>query len=251
MPNRKNPSCISPAGVRHFYRNADLHGLRLALWEDDLPNTCSVADYLREAGASVEVLIKGSDSAQPVTLPAMMARHRLTPFWSGDEAADIHLPGRGIAGAMVDPRDLVQVDVAVLNLRDPAPVADSLQAAGIPFVMFTTDPAHHAHHYAHACVVSSHDGPEALATAVLLHTALYGAGLHCTPDMTVMEMIPRLRAMARFIVHDRVLADDLVADALKEALALLPHLDSDQKIGSLLIALIEGIWQRQKLSRPN
>ncbi|KRW93526.1 hypothetical protein [Paracoccus sp. MKU1] len=250
MPNRKIPSCVSPAGVRYFYRNADLRGLRLALWEDEGPDTCSVADYLREAGASVEVLIGSGSSTQPTALPPMMARHRLTSFWSEDEAADIRLPGLGIAGAVSDPRDLLQIDVAVLNLRDPAPLAESLQSAGIPFVMVTRDLRQRLRHYAHACCVPRHDGPEALASAVLLHTALYGAGLHCTPEMTVMDLLPRLRAMARFLVHEASLADDLVSDALEEALGFLPYLASDRELGALLVLLIERVWHRQKMSRP-
>ncbi|SIQ97542.1 hypothetical protein SAMN05421641_11948 [Paracoccus thiocyanatus] len=249
MPHRKPPSCVSPAGIRHFYRNADLHGLRLALWEDDGPDAPSVANYLREAGASVEVLIPGADCAWPVALPPMIARHRLTPFWS--EESGIRLPGAGLAGVVADARELLHVDVAVLNLRDPAPLAASLQSAGIPFVMFTQGLSPLLADYAHACYVPSHNGPEALASAVLLHTALYGAGLQCTPEMTVMEMMPRLRAMARYLVQDGALADDLVADALEQALGLLPHLASDREIGALLVTLIERIWHQQKMSRPN
>jgi len=250
MPNRKIPSVVSPAGIRYFYRSADLHGLRLALWEDEGPGTLSVADYLREAGASVEVLIKGDSPARPMALPPIMARCRLTAFWSDDDAADIRLPGAGIAGLVAAPRDLLEIDAAVLNLRDPAPLAESLQSAGIPFVMFTTDPGRCLTHYPHACCVPSDDGPEALASAVLLHTALYGAGLHCTCEMTVMELMPRLRAMARFLVQDKALADDLVADALEQAMSLMPHLGSEREIGALLIMLVERIWHEQKMSRP-
>jgi len=250
MPGRKLPSCIPPAGIGHFYRNADLHGLCLALWEEGGPGSDSVAEYLRDAGASVEVLVNDAPPSVSPALPPMMARHRLSAFWTAEEQAEIPVAGAGAMAATLERPDLMQVDAAVLNLREPAALAHSLQAAGIPFVMFTAGPELHPGLYPHGSCVPRRDGPEALASAVLLHSALYHAGLCCTPEMTVTEMMPRLRAMARFLVQDAALADDLVADALEQALALLPHLCSERDIGALLVLLLERIWVRQKLSRP-
>ncbi|WGR62498.1 hypothetical protein E3U26_17205 (plasmid) [Paracoccus ferrooxidans] len=284
MPNRKTLSCISPAGVRHFYRSADLHGLRLALWEDGAAGAGSVADYLRQAGASVEVLVEDAPrthtqtcapthasahaSAHPPThasvhapvLPPMLARHRLAAPWDGDGAGDgdgardgagpaeIRFSGSLVA-ALVRPGPM-QVDAAVLNLRNPAPLAQSLQAAGIPFVIFAQAPGPGLGLYPHGHCVPSHEGPEALASAILLHSAIYRAGLCCTPEMTVTDMLPRLRALARYLVQDAALADALVEDALEQALALLPHLGRERELGALLVTLVERIWQRQKMSRP-
>lgn len=249
MPNRKAPSCISPVGVRHFYRSADLHGLRLALWEDVDDSAESVADYLRHAGASVEVLANDAPSLNSPVLPPMMARYKLSSLWAEDEQSDIRFTGISVMGAPDRP-DLMQIDAAVLNLREPTALAQSLQAAGIPFVMFTEELELCLGLYPHGICVPSRDGPETLASAILLHSALYHAGLCCTPDMTVAEMMPRLRAMARFLVQDAALSDDLVADAMEQALAFLPHLRADQEIGALLVLLIERIWLQQKMSRP-
>lgn len=223
MPNRKPPSCIAPAGSRHFYRSANLQGLRLFLWEDD---SCgSVADYLRDAGAVVICALVG---VARIELPAAIDRSTQS-VPSGD----------------------LQVDAAVLNLYDPAPLARGLQRADIPFVVYTDDLERCLGLYPHASCVHCDDGPEALASAILLHTALYRTGLYCAPGMTVIEMIPRLRAMARFLVHDLMLADDLVAEAMEQAHNHLPQLDGEQDIGALLVALVERIWRQQKLSRPN
>lgn len=249
MPNRKAAPCISPTGTGHFYRNADLHGLRLALWEE--AGNGSVAAYLRDAGAWVEVLASQASHAQSATLPPMMARCTFSAFWPEDDRAGIRFSGVDIMAAALNPSGLLEIDAAVLNLRQPAPLAQSLQAAGIPFVMFADDTDLCLGLYPHGSCVPRSDGPEALASAVLVHTALYRAELCCKPDMTVMEMLPRLRAMARFLVQDNALADDLVAQAMEQAIALLPHLDCERETGALLVLLIERIWCRQKLSRPN
>ncbi|ARC38859.2 hypothetical protein A6J80_21400 (plasmid) [Paracoccus yeei] len=131
MPNRKPPSCIAPAGSRHFYRSANLQGLRLFLWEDD---SCgSVADYLRDAGAVVICALVGVAQS----LPAMVARHSLPPFAEG--VARIELPDAIDRSTQSVPSGDLQVDAAVLNLYDPAPLARGLQRADIPFVVYTDD----------------------------------------------------------------------------------------------------------------
>lgn len=68
------PSAI-PAGLSHYYRASDLSGLRLALWED--AGSASLAAYLREAGAAVEVLPPGDGAGQG--MPPLPLRARCVP----------------------------------------------------------------------------------------------------------------------------------------------------------------------------
>lgn len=254
--SRQNPPLFVPDGIGHFYRAAGLGGLRLALWEDGRAETASLADYLREAGASVVNLPVGAG----IDLPPIIARDR------GAEAAEREagtgagtgaaargtrnrLPSGQVFAAL--PPEPLAIDAAVLNLGDPNPLARRLQAVGVPFVIFTEFPEHCLEHYPSGSCVHSEDGPEALASAVLLHVAIFKSGLHFTPDLSVTEMLPRLRAMARVLVQDAARADELVADALVQALAYVPGLRGDPEVGALLVMLIERIWVRQKLSRPN
>lgn len=251
MASRKTLSCISPAGVGHFYRNADLHELRLALWEDEAPRVPSVADCLRQAGATVEMLLYCAGGLAPQPLPQPL------PPLPPRDIARAFAPDGAIRYASHTPvpafawPELLRVDVAVLNLRDPAPLAHGLQAAGMPFVVYADGAELCAGHLPLASCVRRSDGPEALVSAVLIHTALWRAGLHDSPELTVAEMLPRLRALARFLVQDKSLADDLVADAMEEALALLPQMPAEKQTAALLVVLITRIWSRQTLSRPN
>lgn len=150
---------------------------------------------------------------------------------------------------------VLELDAAVVNLGDPNPLARRLQATGVPFVIFTDHPERCLEHYPAGSCVHSEDGPEALASAVLLHVAIFRSGLPVTPDlsgpgMSLIEMVPGLRAMARVLVPDAALADDLLAEAMVQALAYVPTLGSEAEVGALLVMLIERLWHRQKLSRP-
>ena len=228
MTRTGKPSGISPAGVAYFYAPACLHGFSLVLWEDGHPDTRPVAAYLREGGASVRLI--GIDAAAgPVALPPLSRR-------------GIRVAPPVVTGSFV-------IDAGVLNLRRPEPVADQLQAAGIPFVIFTENPERCLRHYPEGSCVDVEHGPEELASAILLHIALSRAGLECSPGMEVLDMVPRLRAMARFLVQNESLADDLVAQAMEEAIAFAPHLKAESEVGALLVMLLERIWRRQKTSR--
>lgn len=54
--------------------------------------------------------------------------------------------------------------------------------------------------YLYGIYVPASHAPGALASATLLHSALYHVGLFYTPDMTLTEMMPSPRAMARILV---------------------------------------------------
>lgn len=235
-----------PAGIGHFYRASDLTGLRVALWQDDRPETTSLLAYLREAGAWVVLFPVASGEERP-DIPPIVARRRHADSTSEGR---ISLPARQIHAGLPPPQPL-EIDVAVVNLRDPNPLARELQSTDVPFVIFTEFPERCLEHYPAGSCVHTEDGPEALASAVLLHVAIFHSGLHLTPRMTVMEMIPRLQAMARVLVQDPARADDLVATAMEQAVAFVPALASEAELGPLLLMLIERLWHRQKLSRPN
>lgn len=243
--SNQKPPLIVPAGIGHFYRAASLNGLRLALWEDGRAETVSLADYLREAGATVVIL----PFEEGIDLPPIVARDREAEAGAAGSVPRTSLPAEQVFAAL--PPEPLAIDAAVLNLGDPNPLARRLQSAGVPFVIFTEFPERCLEHYPAGSCVHSEDGPEALASAVLLHVAIFKSGLHFTPDLSVTEMLPKLRAMARVLVQDAALADELVADALVQALAYVPGLSVETETGALLVMLIERIWYRQKLSRPN
>lgn len=241
------PSAI-PAGLSHYYRASDLSGLRLALWED--AGSASLAAYLREAGAAVEVLPPGDGAGQG--LPPLPLRARCAP---GGRRGEKIAGGLSAANGHPGGAAVLELDAAVVNLGDPNPLARRLQATGVPFVIFTDHPERCLEHYPAGSCVHSEDGPEALASAVLLHVAIFRSGLPVTPDlsgpgMSLIEMVPGLRAMARVLVPDATLADDLLAEAMVQALAYVPTLGSEAEVGALLVMLIERLWHRQKLSRP-
>lgn len=241
------PSAI-PAGLSHYYRASDLSGLRLALWED--AGSASLAAYLREAGAAVELRPPGEGAGQG--LPSLPLRARCAP---GSARANKLAGGLSAANGHPGGPAVLELDAAVVNLGDPNPLARRLQATGVPFVIFTDHPERCLEHYPAGSCVHSEDGPEALASAVLLHVAIFRSGLPVTPDlsgpgMSLIEMVPGLRAMARVLVPDAALADDLLAEAMVQALAYVPALGSEAEVGALLVMLIERLWHRQKLSRP-
>ena len=241
------PSAI-PAGLSHYYRASDLSGLRLALWED--AGSASLAAYLREAGAAVEVLLPGDGAGQG--FPPLPLRARCAP---GGRRGEKIAGGLSAANGHPGGAAVLELDAAVVNLGDPNPLARRLQATGVPFVIFTDHPERCLEHYPAGSCVHREDGPEALASAVLLHVAIFRSGLPVTPDlsgpgMSLIEMVPGLRAMARVLVPDATLADDLLAEAMVQALAYVPTLGSEAEVGALLVMLIERLWHRQKLSRP-
>ncbi|WP_303731273.1 hypothetical protein [Paracoccus solventivorans] len=241
------PSAI-PAGLSHYYRASDLSGLRLALWEG--AGSASLAAYLRDAGAAVEVLPPGDGAGQG--LPPLPLRARCAP---GGRRGEKIAGGLSAANGHPGGAAVLELDAAVVNLGDPNPLARRLQATGVPFVIFTDHPERCLEHYPAGSCVHREDGPEALASAVLLHVAIFRSGLPVTPDlsgpgMSLIEMVPGLRAMARVLVPDATLADDLLAEAMVQALAYVPTLTSEAEVGALLVMLIERLWHRQKLSRP-
>lgn len=251
MTHRPSAPSAIPAGLSHYYRASDLSGLRLALWED--ADSAPLVTYLREAGASVVVMPAG-EGTEP-GFPAVQMRPRCLP--DADHVDGI--PGRALTedGKSRDPgATILELDAAVVNLGDPNPLARRLQATGVPFVVFTDHPERCLEHYPAGSCVHREDGPEALASAVLLHVAIFRSGLPITPDLSepglsLIEMVPGLRAMARVLVPDAALADDLLAEAMVQAQAYAPTLDSDAEVGALLVMLIERLWHRQKLSRPS
>ncbi len=247
MPDRKIPRPFIPAGIGHFYRASNLTGLHLALWEDGRAGPVPLLDYLRDAGASVVVFPVAAGEAPP-TVPPVTARRTLDAARRPE--ARIALPAARVRPGLPPPAP-VEVDAGVLSLHDPNPLARRLQSARLPFVIFTEWPERCLAHYPAGSCVHTEDGPEALASAVLLHVAIFHSGLHLTPGMSVMEMLPRLQAMARVLVHDAALADELVAEAMEQALNLVPTLASEEEVGPLLLMLMERLWYRQKLSRPN
>lgn len=246
MTDRHRPICVIPAGIGHFYRSSDLSGLRLALWEDGRPASCPLAGYLREAGARVDCLAVDKGTHPPAPAP------RIRRGRGGDGLGPVTGPTPGSAlWPMPGPALKDEIDAAVVNLGDPDPLARQLCLLDIPVVIFTEHPERCLEHYPTGICTDTSDGPEALASAVLLHVAIVRSGLHATPDLSVTEMLPRLRAMARVLVQDGALADALLEAAMVQALEYVPALGSDTEIGALLVMLIERIWIRQKLSRPS
>ena len=110
----QKPPLIVPAGIGHFYRAASLNGLRLALWEDGRAETASLADYLREAGATVVIL----PFDEGIDLPPIVARDREAEAGAAGSVPRTSLPAEQIFAAL-----------------PPEPLA--IDAAAKPFVILT------------------------------------------------------------------------------------------------------------------
>lgn len=239
MRSSKKRNGMSPPGTAHFYRNADLHELRIALWQDGSDVGQPLAAYLREAGASVvvhDVLASAS-----VLSPLMQVRFPVPCNAFSETGPDLARP-QSVG---------LRIDAAILSVRDPAALADDLQAAGIPTVTFSDE--HQALELSHPCLshIACTEGLEAVASAVLVQSALHKSGLEHWQDEKLADLLPRLRAMAGFLVQNRARADDLVVAAMEEAVILQPLLEPTSDTGALLVLLVEKIWSQQKLSRPN
>lgn len=243
MGSSKKQNGMSPPGTAHFYRNADLHELRIALWQDGSTAGQALAAYLREAGASI--LVQETLSSASVLVPLTTLRAPPLHGAPSDAGPDIG-PDDADAGSAG-----LRIDAAILSVTDPAALADSLEAAGIPVVTFTEETQTLQISHPNASHVALTEGLEAVASAVLVQSALRKSGLEHWQGKKLADILPRLRAMARFLVLNRSRADDLVAEAMEEAVILQPHLDAKSDTGALLVLLVERIWSRQKLSRPN
>lgn len=240
-----DPRPPTPAG--YFHRNADLRGLRLAVWEGEGGGDQALTEALREAGAFITLPGKMA----PGKMAPMIARHRPIPFTFISRRATVRFMDERIASSAPDHVEPLHIDGAVLNLRNPAALAQGLEAAGVPFVMLTPDLEQSLSPYPHGCCIPRSSRPEVLVSAVLLHIALYHAGLDGAPEISLQETILRLRRMALFLTRDQIMADDLLADAVEQALSLLPGLDSESQIGDLLVMLLKRVWYQQKTARPN
>lgn len=94
-----------------------LHDLRLTLCEDVDAGLDSVSDYLREAGAWIEVLTRR---------PPMAARYNLSSLWFEDEKSKTFSLDHSFIGNPIYSYSM-QVNVAVLNLPPPTAKARILQ----------------------------------------------------------------------------------------------------------------------------
>lgn len=144
-------------------------------------------------------------------------------------------------------RAIAFADVIVVNQTDPEPTAIQIREAGRPIVIWGRLPALTSH-VAH---VAPEVGPEQLASAVLLRAAVQAAGLDRPDDLTADDLLPRLRTMARLLVHDTGAADDIVEIALNRELDDCAEQGTRPVIGQRLIRLVEQVWREQKLSRLN
>lgn len=205
----------TPSGAgqsRHFYRPADLSGVAVALFEDGAGHQARLGAYLREAGARVCPVLPGSDP-------------------------------------LIRFRAIALSDVIVVNQRDPEAVACQARSSGRPIIFWGRPRPWSATHTGH--VVAPEVGPERLASAVLLRAAVWGAGLVRPDDVPPDELLPRLRTMARLLVHDTLAADDILQVALERGLENASDPTPQSPLGRRLVGLVELIWQEQKLSRLN
>lgn len=209
---------VTPSGTGFYYRETDLSGLRILLYQD-----VSIADqdleiHIRGGGASL-CRIACSDG---LPVESMLEKHQ----------------------------DIYEFDIVIVYTSDPRPIADMLASCDLPFIIFTNRPERCLAWYPAALCVHTEDGPEALASSILLQMAVRKAELDIMPAETpVIDWIPRLRAMARFLVKDHSVADDILARAMTEAIDYVDDLASDSEVGALLVMLIERIWHREKMSR--
>lgn len=209
---------VTPSGTSFYYRETDLSGLRILLYQDVSILEEDVEIHIRSGGANI-CRIECRDG---LPVESILEKHQ----------------------------DIYEFDIGIVYTSDPRPISDMLASCDFPFIIFTDRPEHCLSWYPAALCVHTEDGPEALASSILLQMAVRKAELNSMPAETpVIDWIPRLRAMARFLVKDQSVADDILARAMTEALDYVDNLASDGEVGALLVMLIERIWHREKMSR--
>lgn len=174
---------VTPSGTGFYYRETDLSGLRILLYQDVSIEDQDVEIHIRGGGASL-CRIACSDGLPVETL-------------------------------MEKDQDIYRFDIGIVYTSDPHPISDMLASCNFPFIIFTDRPEHCLSWYPAALCVHTEDGPEALASSVLFQLAVRKAELNSIPaDMPVIDWIPRLRAMARFLVKNHSVADDILEKAM-------------------------------------
>lgn len=207
-----------PAGTAFYYRASDLSGVSIVLYQDVHLKSPETESYLRGAGAKLHIV--GCENGYPL--------------------------GRAIQ----ERKEMDGFDIGIIYASNPRIAATILQQYDFPFIIFTHEPERCLSWYPAALCAHTEDGPEALASSILLQLALRKGGFDSgTVDIPLIDWVPRLRAMARFLVKDHDLADEIIAAAMIEAIRYVDTLDSDREIGALLVLLVERIWHREKMSR--
>jgi hypothetical protein len=205
-------------------------------------------DYLRNCGAAVHVHPVNEAAPDEPCACGMLGHARSSASRTRDEL-ELHARKSGDHPGLDGLSD--DVDAGVLSLRRPHPVASELQAAEIPFVIFGDDAPAIDPLYSHGDEVQAADGYELLALALLFNVALHGSGLLATPEARLRDTMPQLRELARGLVHDAEVADELLASAMEQTVVAASGRSASTDVSSLLVATIKRNWLQKRPPRLN
>ena len=169
-------------------------------------------------------------------------------------------PAGSVSSSLAEVNRAGVVGVAVLDIRLGGelvfPVADELSGRAIPFVFVSGyDEVALPARYRHRRRLRKDADLDAVVAAALAERAFAEVMSEDFPgdadEPDVEAMLPRLRLMARLLTGEKASADDLVAEALRHAIA---HAGTRPRAVSLLrwlVGMIEELWLANMRSRPH
>lgn len=195
-----------------------LRGLQVLVVEDEFYIAAALQSYLEDAGAKIHTVATVAE-------------------------ANAFLDAASVSGAVLDIR--LSRDVVYR-------LADRLVANDVVVVFFSADFFTMPSRFARFPQISKDQGVEVVAQALLVAVALKRSGLdgkNVEILQTNDQLIRALRMMARALVADTEVADAMVEQALRHALALVETGAMIPCFPTFLAELLERTWIEQKLLR--